>query len=197
LEILLAEDEKDIITTFKMALEVRSHRVIVTDNGQKCLELYHDKFQNIRYLTHFSANVQPFDIVILDYKMPQINGLNVAKEILAVNPHQRILFVSAYINSIVEESHATQQLLKQETIEVLQKPVSPKVMIDTIEDRAIYFKLEKFGVDMDSAKAANFTHKQLLFLRDFLERYEEEKHKKVCQQIGRLILPFILLMHTK
>jgi CheY-like chemotaxis protein len=130
LEILLAEDEKDIITTFKMALEVRSHRVIVTDNGQKCLELYHDKLQNIRYLTHASANVQPFDIVILDYKMPQINGLNVAKEILAVNPHQRILFVSAYINSIVEESFATQQLLKQETIEVLQKPVSPEVLID-------------------------------------------------------------------
>lgn len=85
-------------------------------------------------MTHASANVQPFDIVILDYKMPQINGLNVAKEILAVNPHQRILFVSAYINSIVEESFATQQLLKQETIEVLQKPVSPEVLIDTIEE---------------------------------------------------------------
>lgn len=63
----------------------------------------------------------------------------------------------------------------QETIEVLQKPVSPEVLIDTIEDRAIYSKLEKFGVDMDSAKAANFTHKQLLFLRDRFETYEEEK----------------------
>lgn len=109
--------------------------------------------------------------------MPQINGLNVAKEILAVNPHQRILFVSAYINSIVEESFATQQLLKQETIEVLQKPVSPEVLIDTIEDRAIYSKFE-FGVDMDSAKAANFTHKQLLFLRDFLDRHMKKKSKK-------------------
>ena len=125
-------------------------------------------------MTHTSANVQPFDIVILDYKMPQINGLNVAKEILAVNPHQRILFVSAYINSIVEESFATQQLLKQETIEVLQKPVSREVLINTIEDS----KLEKFGVDMDSAKAANFTHKQLLFLRDFLERFMKKKSKK-------------------
>lgn len=129
-------------------------------------------------MTHASANVQPFDIVILDYKMPQINGLNVAKEILAVNPHQRILFVSAYINSIVEESFATQQLLKQETIEVLQKPVSPEVLIDTIEDRTIYSKFE-FGVDMDSAKAANFTHKQLLFLRDFLDRHMKKKSKKM------------------
>jgi hypothetical protein len=48
-------------------------------------------------------------------------------------------------------------------------------LIDTIEDRVIYSKLEKFGVDMDSAKAANFTHKQLLFLRDFLAIYEEKK----------------------
>ena len=33
-------------------------------------------------------------------------------------------------------------------------------------------------MDMDSAKAANFTHKQLLFLRDFLERYMKKKSKK-------------------
>jgi hypothetical protein len=46
LEILLAEDEKDIITTFKVALEVRSHRIIVTDNGQKCLNFI---MINIRY----------------------------------------------------------------------------------------------------------------------------------------------------
>ena len=103
---------------------------------------------------------------------------------MAVNPHQRILFVSAYINSIEEESHTTQQLLKQETIEVLQKPVSPEVLIDTIEDRAIYSKLEEFGVDMDGAKAANFTHKQLLFLRDFLERHMKKNKKKSINREG-------------
>jgi DNA-binding NarL/FixJ family response regulator len=32
--------------------------------------------------------------VILDYKMPKINGMEVAKEILAINPHQRIIFSS-------------------------------------------------------------------------------------------------------
>lgn len=98
--------------------------------------------------------------------------------LLAVNPRKRILFVSAYINSIVEESFVTQQLLKQETIEVLQKPISPEVLIDIIEDRAIYSKLEKFGVGMDSAKAANFTHKQLLFLRESLDRHMKKKSKK-------------------
>jgi CheY-like chemotaxis protein len=29
--------------------------------------------------------------------MPKMNGMEVAKEILAVNPHQRIIFASAYV----------------------------------------------------------------------------------------------------
>jgi hypothetical protein len=36
----------------------------------------------------------------------------------------------------------------------IAKTSKPRGSIDTIEDRAIYSKLEKFGVDMDSAKAA-------------------------------------------
>ena len=42
-------------------------------------------------------SVQPYDAVILDYKMPDRNGIEVAKEILAVNSHQRIIFVSAFV----------------------------------------------------------------------------------------------------
>jgi CheY-like chemotaxis protein len=51
--------------------------------------------------THWN---QPFEAVILDYKMPQLNGIEVAKEILAVNPHQRIIFASAYIQETVKDS---------------------------------------------------------------------------------------------
>jgi hypothetical protein len=68
---------------------------------------------------------------------------------------------------------------------------SPEVLIDTIEDRAIYSKLEKFGVDMDSAKAANFTHKQLLFLRTFLERYRRRKVRKGLSADRETDPPFI------
>jgi DNA-binding response OmpR family regulator len=36
-------------------------------------------------VTHLLILVQPFDAVILDYNLPERNGLEVGKEILAIN----------------------------------------------------------------------------------------------------------------
>jgi CheY-like chemotaxis protein len=96
-----------------MALVDRGHDVLLANNGERCLEIYNGKLQNIRYSIHSTANIQPFDIVILDHKMPRINGLDVAKEILTVYPHQRILFISAYTKGILEEAVANIEPLKQ------------------------------------------------------------------------------------
>ena len=51
--------------------------------------------------------------------MPKINGMEVAKEILAVNPHQRIIFASAYVKETLVDS--IQQL--NQIVELLQKPL--------------------------------------------------------------------------
>jgi DNA-binding NarL/FixJ family response regulator len=42
--------------------------------------------------------------VVLDHKMPKINGMEVAKEILAINPHQRVIFVSAFVKETLIDS---------------------------------------------------------------------------------------------
>ena len=39
-------------------------------------------------------NLKP-DLIILDYHMPIKNGLDAAKEILEINPKQKIIFISA------------------------------------------------------------------------------------------------------
>jgi DNA-binding NarL/FixJ family response regulator len=38
----------------------------------------------------YKVNQSAYGVVLLEYKMPRINGLEVAKEILAFNPHHRI-----------------------------------------------------------------------------------------------------------
>ena len=170
LKVLIAEDEKDIARLYKMALEKRRHEVLVAYNGEDCLKIYHEFSQRVRSRTYLTVNIQqPFDAVMLDYRMPKINGIEVAKEILAVNPHQRIIFASAYVKETLTDSIKE---LKQ-VVELMQKPFGEGALIDTIEDKDIYQRLQKFNVDIDIIKAINPTHEQIVDLLERLQRIQK------------------------
>jgi CheY-like chemotaxis protein len=163
MNILIAEDETDIALLYKMALERRNHQVTTTENGQNCLEAYHEKYQYIRTAIEAIGQTLPFDVVILDYKMPKINGMQVAEEILAMNPRQRIIFASAYVKENLTDSI---RKLKQ-VVELMQKPFNVNTLIDTVEDKEIYSELERFKVDLDIIRSINPTHEQII---DLLKR---------------------------
>jgi CheY-like chemotaxis protein len=167
--ILIAEDDKDTALLFKMALEKRGHIVTTTQNGEDCLKLYHEESQNIRLRTDLSERLQPFDTVVLDYKMPRINGMDVAKEILAVNPHQRIIFASAYVKETLVDS------IKElnQVVELMQKPFGEDALIDTIEDKGIYSELQKLNVNVNDIKAANLRHEQIREILDILKNIQK------------------------
>src|SRR5919106_1427833 len=97
MKILLAEGHEDTAVVYKLALQDKGHVVVHTTNGEDCLKVYHNEFQIVTFNSNPKEHIQPFDAVILDYSMPRMSGLEVAKEILAVNPHQRIIFASAYL----------------------------------------------------------------------------------------------------
>ena len=171
MKILLAEDDNDTATLYKRALEERGHQVIITNNGKGCLDVYHKELQDITLNTDPSKHIQPFDAVILDYKMPKINGMQVAKEILTVNSHQRIIFASAYVKETLIDS--IQQL--NQIVELLQKPFGENELIDAIEDKEIYSELQKLDIKIEEIKAANFRHEQLRELLETLKKLEKNK----------------------
>lgn len=174
MKILIAEDEEDIALVYEKALETRKHEVVITFNGEDCLKTYHDKvyhmkFQTLPLLSRYSTNLSPFDILLLDYKLPDMNGMEVAKEILAVNPHQRIIFVSAYVKGTLQDS--VKQL--HQIVELMQKPITINELIDTVEDKDVYNELKKLNVDLDVIKAANPTHEQIMDLLERLRKIEK------------------------
>ena len=77
MKILIAEDERDILAHFRLALEGRDHVVVTTTNGEDCLNVY---------MAELRDHSQPFDAVVLDHRMPKMTGMEVAKQILAANP---------------------------------------------------------------------------------------------------------------
>jgi CheY-like chemotaxis protein len=153
MKLLIAEDEQDTALVYKMALQDRGHQVTITNNGQDCLDVYHLELQHVTLTTDPSKHVQPFDAVILDYKMPEINGMEVAKETLI---------------------DAIQQL--NQIVELLQKPFSRDMLIDAIEDKEIYSQLQKFNVKIDLVKAANLRHEQLRDILEVLKKSEEKNY---------------------
>ena len=78
-----------------------------------------------------AEHIQPFDLVVLDHKMPEINGMEVAKEILIMNPRQRII-LAKYVDEEVSIESINQM---RQVVELLQKPFGEDSLIDTIEDK--------------------------------------------------------------
>ena len=163
MRILIAEDEPDLRSQYKEFLEQNSHEPITTKDGEECLTVYKTEYKK------WSSNknnelekISPFEVVVLDYQMPKKNGLEVAKEILALVPKQRIIFASAYVENTLKDSIKN---LKQ-IVETMQKPFALQALIDTLEDKEIYQALEKLNVDIKNLKELEPTHAQV---RDYLE----------------------------
>ena len=154
MKILVAEDNSRTTFVYRHSLEDRGHEVTVTTTGEECLKAYHDKYHIITLHSDAMDHIQPFDVVISDYNIPQINGLEIAKEILAVNPHQRVILVFENLRDAILES-----VRKLNTLTVvLNKPFSEQKIVDTIEDKSIYTELKNMDVDIDIIKKAELRH---------------------------------------
>jgi CheY-like chemotaxis protein len=151
MRILVAEDEESISTVYQIALRSNGHQVVVTSNGLQCVQEYKAKCASC------SNSELPFDVLILDYRMPVMDGFEAAKNIIKIRPDQRIIFASAYARETLTE------LIKNIGIvaELLQKPFEIDVLIDTVEDTSIYHKLQELQVRIGDVKSWNPTHKQL------------------------------------
>ena len=156
MKILIAEDESDISHTYRVALESRNHDVEITDDGVKCIQVYREElakrqassYKNMKHNNNLQDSrptaTTPFDVVVLDYKMPGKDGMEVAKEIFEINPDQRIIFASAYVKETLENS--VKQLKR--VVEFLKKPFEIQAFIDTIEDRQVYEELKKIMINI-------------------------------------------------
>ena len=132
--ILVAEDDFDISKTYSEILRMTNCHVTTTQNGEECMEIYRSEMQWAQPKKDSSNGASPFNVVILDYKMPGMNGLEVAKEILALVPHQRIIFASGYVEGTIEDS--IKQL--EGNVKVLKKPFKIKMLVDLIKDKESY-----------------------------------------------------------
>jgi response regulator RpfG family c-di-GMP phosphodiesterase len=100
--------------------------------------------------------------------MPKKDGMEVAREILAIMPKQRIIFISAYVMQTLEESVKT---LRQ-IVELIQKPVELDTIINRVEDTEIWSGLQKLNVNVKEVKRMNLNHSELTDLYNGLKKLQ-------------------------
>ncbi|MGI0048149.1 MAG: response regulator [Nitrososphaera sp.] len=130
MKILIAEDEMAIGNDYKLILESRNHQVILARDGEQCVLAYEKVHRAMHSEFPSTEDRTPFDLVVLDFRMPKKDGVDVAKHILTICPRQRIIFATAYTLDALDG------LMKkiQRSVEVLQKPFDLDAFADMIED---------------------------------------------------------------
>jgi CheY-like chemotaxis protein len=174
MKILIAEDEKDVLAAYRVALAAAGHEVVATENGEDCINSYKQHFEQLKRDSNPDKNLKqraPFDAILLDYRMPKKDGMEVAKEVLALYPHQRIIFASAHVKETLVDS--VKQLNK--VVELMQKPFGIRALIDTLEDKEIYEGLKMLDVRVDELKGMNATHAQISDLLEGLRKLQKYK----------------------
>ncbi|MHA2225833.1 MAG: response regulator [Candidatus Hodarchaeales archaeon] len=112
--ILLVDDERDLILIYKKLLMMENHDVVDSaSNGKEAIE----KFSKLP--------IKP-DIIIMDYRMPVLDGLVAMKEILKKTPEAKVLFVSA-------EKRVEREALEAGAIGFFTKPTSIRRLLSEID----------------------------------------------------------------
>lgn len=169
LKVLIAEDDPNAASLYEMALTDRGHEAMLTRDGKECIEAYLKAVSDRLETDSDVKSVSPFSAVVLDYRMPKMDGLDVAKEILSINPKERIIFASAHVVDTLSQSIS--QLGK--IVELLQKPFEMDAFIDLLEDITVTKGLEELNVDIKSIKELRPTREQLRDLLDGLRKIQK------------------------
>jgi two-component system chemotaxis response regulator CheY len=116
--VLIVDDELFIVELYRDILQLRGYRVVGTAfDGEEALRKYND------------SSEKP-DVVIMDHRMPVMNGVEATREIMRLNPHQKIIFVSADV--LVEK-----EAREAGASEFLPKPFRMDDLIDRMKKSAL------------------------------------------------------------
>src|ERR1041385_8623605 len=170
MRVLVADDDLEIARAYRFALEKNNHEVIITTDGEECIRVFRSNIEQANRVTsNGPSSYLSFDAVILDYKMPKKDGIEVAKEILEMNSKQRIIFASAYVKDTLED--AVKELKR--VVELIQKPFEANALVDTLEDKEVYENLKDLMKSVRRIRENQPTQKQIKDLLESLRKIQK------------------------
>jgi len=92
MKILAVDDEESIRTLLHKVLTGQERTILLAEEGRKAIEVFRRE--------------RP-DITILDLRMPEVSGLDVLKEIRAMDPSATVIVYSGLLGEMFEQQART------------------------------------------------------------------------------------------
>lgn len=111
-KILICEDEKDAQESLKNILLKRKYEVYTASDGKEAIDR--------------SKETKP-DLILLDIRMPKLDGLEVAKAIREFNTKTKIIFITAF-----HSPEITKEAAKYDIVDYILKPSTTEDILKVI-----------------------------------------------------------------
>ncbi|HSL17687.1 MAG TPA: response regulator [Methylomirabilota bacterium] len=111
-KVLLVDDEEEFVETLAERMRTRGMEVATTNSGADALE---------------RVDAEDFDVVVLDLKMPGIDGMEALERIKRRRPDIQVVLLTGY--ATVEKGV---EAIKLGALEFLEKPVDLASLTDAI-----------------------------------------------------------------
>lgn len=113
--IAIVEDEKDLVRAYERMFSLHNIEIcFIAYDGQEAVR----KFRECKEIIH---------VIIMDYRLPIMNGIETMKEIRKIDPATKFIFLSADISVKDEAMQAGASVF-------LVKPVSFKIILKSVRD---------------------------------------------------------------
>lgn len=118
-KILIVDDEKEIVSILDEFLRKNGYDVISTSDGVKAMEIINSQMA--------------FDGVILDIRMPKVDGIALLKALKQISPDVPVFILSGSVGA--EAGHRRLEELGYSEQNILYKPIDLKEILSKIKER--------------------------------------------------------------
>jgi len=131
-KVLIVDDEERFRATMCKLLTVRGLKAVTAGSGKEAIE---------------KLRQNPYDVVILDVRMPEMGGVQVLSEIKKIDPQAEVIIMTGYASV-----DTAKEIMKLGAYDYVLKPYSVEELMDKIEaayDRKMS-RIRLTGSDADS-----------------------------------------------
>ncbi len=113
-KVLLVDDEQDFTSVLAERMETRGLQVDIAGSGMEAME---------------RVKGRSYDAIVLDLAMPEMDGIETLKHLLAQNPDLQVILLTG--RATVEKGV---EAVKHGAVEFLQKPADIETLVEKIRE---------------------------------------------------------------